>query len=500
MRHNPCLYEFNARLFLRRMSDKYRRRLTLATIPEEAWQELVHQGFDLVWLMGVWQRSPGSRQRALIDPVLRQAYDQALPGWTDDDIGGSPYAIYAYSPDPSLGGPEELTQLRRKLNQYGLGLVLDFIPNHLAVDHPWTLSYPGRFVQGRDTDVHNHPDWFFSPEKGAYLAHGRDPNFPPWTDTAQLSFYSDDLRQALIKELWRVTEVADGVRCDMAMLALNDVFGDVWGEVITGYTRPETEFWAEAIGQVKQRRPDFLFLAEVYWGLEKALQELGFDFTYNKQLYDRLRLSSVEEIRRYLMSDSLYLKRSAHFIENHDEPRAVIAFGQERSLAAAVIMSTIPGLRIFHDGQFIGRRVQLPVQMVREPKEVPDSGVMQFYERLMAICTRPAFHDGEWRLMKVNHTWEGNESNQSLLAWSWHYTAKTEIVILNYSPNPAQGRLKVPLPEVNKGKIQFLDELTGITYVRDPDEVRNQGLYIALEPYQAHLFNIDMVQSGEPCL
>ena len=130
MRHNSYLYEVNARLFLRRMSEKYRRILTLATIPEEEWQELSRQGFDLIWLMGVWQRSPGSRQKALLDPALRRAYDQALPGWTDDDIAGSPYAIYSYSLDPLLGRPGELAQLKQKLNQYGLGLVLDFVPNH----------------------------------------------------------------------------------------------------------------------------------------------------------------------------------------------------------------------------------------------------------------------------------------------------------------------------------------------------------------------------------
>lgn len=490
VRHNPCLYEVNARLFLRRMSEKYRRRLTLATIPEEVWQELSHKGFDLVWLMGVWQRSPGSRQKALIDPVLQRAYDQALPGWNEDDISGSPYAIYSYSLDPSLGGPGELAQLKGKLNRYGLGLMLDFIPNHLAVDHPWTFSHRGRFIQGKYADVHNHPDWFFITKKEIYLAHGRDPNFPPWTDTAQINFYSIDSRGALIDELLRIAEVADGVRCDMAMLALNDVFGNVWGEVITSYPRPETEFWAEAIGQVKQRRPNFLFLAEVYWGLEKKVQELGFDFTYNKQLYDRLRLSSAGEIRNYLLSGALYLKRSAHFIENHDEPRAVTTFGQERSLAAAIIISTIPGLRIFHDGQFMGYRVHIPVQMVRESKEVPDSSIMQFYERLMVIGSSPAFHDGEWNPMEVNHAWQGNESYQNLLAWSWHYAAETKIVIVNYSPNPAQGRLKVPLPEANIGRMLFLDELTGTTYIRDPDEVSSQGLYIALEPYHAHLFDM----------
>ncbi len=449
MRDNPHLYEANAYLFLRRVSEKYHRPMVLADIPEEEWQFFTQLGVDLIWLMGVWQRSPGSRQKALLDPALRQEYERALPGWSAEDVAGSPYAVYAYSLEPSMGRQGELAKLKSKLNRHGLSLVLDFVPNHLAADHPWTASHPECFVQGDKVDVRNHPDWFFSPKKGIYLAHGRDPNFPPWTDTVQLNLYSVELRQAITRELLQIAEVADGVRCDMAMLALNNIFANVWGKVITNYLRPETEFWTEAIRQVKQKRPDFLFIAEVYWGLEKRLQELGFDFTYNKQLYDRLRFSTSGEIRSYLMAESSYLKRSAHFIENHDEPRAVTAFGHRRSQAAAVILSTLPGLRMFHDGQLIGRHIHLPVQMVREPDEIPDSGMRQFYERLLTICTKPAFHDGEWKLMEVNHAWEGNESDQNLLAWSWHYADETKIVIVNYSSDPTQGRLKVSVPEAN---------------------------------------------------
>ena len=187
-------------------------------------------------------------------------------------------------------------------------------------------AFPSSAIHpGEEADARAHPDAFFSPDRGVYLAHGRDPNFPPWTDTAQLNFYSTDLRQALIKELLRIAEVADGVRCDMAMLALNDVFGGVWGK-LANYPKPDTEFWAEAITQVKQRRPDFLFLAEAYWGLEKQLQQLGFDFTYDKVFYDRLRFSNARDIREHLMTDGPYQQRSVHFIENHDEERAVTRF------------------------------------------------------------------------------------------------------------------------------------------------------------------------------
>jgi hypothetical protein len=489
MHRHPHLYEVNARIFLRRVSEKYHRTLTLATIPDEEWQWLAQPGFDLLWPMGVWQRSPYARQQALVNEFLRREYDRALPGWTPEDVAGSPYAIYNYNLDPALGQPMELAQLKSRLNRLGLGLILDFVPNHLAADHPWVLAHPEWFVPGREADVRTHPDWFFSPVSHIYLAHGRDPNFPPWSDTVQLNFYSTGLRSALINELLRLAEVADGVRCDMAMLALNEVFERVWGEVLRDYPRPQTEFWTEAIARVKERRPDFLFLAEAYWGLERKLQQLGFDFTYDKVLYDRLRYATPSDIREYLMADSGYQAHSVRFIENHDEPRAAVAFGRERSLAAALIIATIPGLRLFHDGQLEGRRISLPVQLVREPGEAVDREMVQFYERLLRITSASVFHEGEWRLLPVSRAWEGNESYHNLLAWFWRSARIFKVVVVNYSANQSQCRLLLPLSSEITEHIIFKDELTGTVYVRDAAEVGRQGLYVDLKPYYAHILD-----------
>jgi len=477
MRRHPLLYEINARLFIKRVSEKYHRALTLATVPEEEWQLLARRGFDLVWLMGVWQRSPVARQQALLNPALRQQYDHALPGWTDIDIAGSPYAILDYSLDQALGEATELAKLKSKLNQLGLGLMLDFVPNHLARDHPWTTSHPQWFIQGSEADVIAHPEWFFSPRRGLHLAHGRDPNFPPWTDTAQVNFYSPDLRQALISKLREIAEVADGVRCDMAMLALNDMFEGIWGAMVKGHPHTQTEFWAEAIGKVRQHRPDFLFLAEAYWGLEHKLQLMGFDFTYDKPFYDRLLSSTPTDIRNYLMSNTPYCERSARFIENHDERRAITAFGRERSLAAAVILATVPGLRLFHDGQLEGKRIQLPTQLVSEPVETADAEVVQFYDRLLKVVNQSAFHNGEWGLADDGH--------HNLLVWLWRYVKQLEVVVVNYSPSPGQGWLKLPSPLKTTGEIMLRDELSGVTYSRDTREIDRQGLYVNLAPYHA---------------
>jgi len=190
------------------------------------------------------------------------------------------------------------------------------------------------------------------------------------------------------------------------------------------------------------------------------------------------------------MSNGMYQERSVRFIENHDELRAIIAFGRERSLAAAVILATIPGLRLFHDGQLEGRRIRQPIQLVREPKEAADAEIMKFYDRLLMVGKAAAFHEGEWRLIEVSQAGEGNKSHHNLLAWLWHYAEQRKIVVVNYSPNPVQGWLKLPLPLKTMGEVVLRDELTGLTYARDANDVVRQRLYIDLSPYHAQILDM----------
>ena len=491
LRRFPDLYEINACLFLRRMRRKYDQQLTLATIPEAEWQAIAGQGFDIIWLMGVWERSPKSRQEALAHPELRNEYDRALPDWTDDDISGSPYAVHAYELYPFLGRPGDLALLKTKLNKIGLRLVLDFVANHLATDHSWVETHPQRFVQADSAGQKEHPDWFFSPGGGRYFAHGRDPNFPPWTDTVQVNFYSPDLREALIGELKRIASVSDGVRCDMAMLALNEVFGRVWGGY-AGYPEPKTEFWTEALGQVKQSRPDFLFMAEVYWDMERQIQRLGFDFTYDKGLYDRLRYSGSSEIRDRL-KDEPYQEHSVHFIENHDEERATAAFGSERSMAAAAVISTIPGLRFFQDGQFEGYRTRLPIQLIRQPAETPDNEIQYFYGRLLAACNSPVFHDGLWQVLDVGQVGEEATAHPDILAWLWRFDKQMKIVVINYTSGHSYGWLKLPLPAGARG-ITVEEELPDRLLPRSTNPVEGRGVYLELKPWQAQILSVSEIQ------
>ena len=101
--------------------------------------------------------------------------------------------------------------------------MLDFVPNHMAPDHPWIDEHPDYFIHGSETDLARSPRNYcrVPTQNGSLLlAYGRDPYFEGWPDTLQLNYGNPQLQQAMIGELERIAGQCDGVRCDMAMLRL----------------------------------------------------------------------------------------------------------------------------------------------------------------------------------------------------------------------------------------------------------------------------------------
>jgi hypothetical protein len=490
-RRHPHLYELNARLVIERQAALHGRRLAIGAIPEAEWRRLGAHGFDLVWPMGIWRRSDASRRIAREHPGLRVEYDRVLPGWDEGDVGGSPYAVADYAIDPAIGGPDDLVRLRRALDRCGLGLIVDFVPNHLAVDHPWVRSHPERLVAGTPQAVRDHPDRFFSPRPGLHLAYGRDPYSSPWTDTVQINHFAGGAREALGDDLLQIAALADGVRCDMAMLVLDDAFRATWSGVVAAVAHVNwPDFWPEAMARVKQRFPGFLFIAEAYRDVERLLA-MGFDYIYDKGLYDRLLQGDAGAVREHLAANPS--DRFVRFIENHDEPRAAQAFGPARSRAAAIVAGTSPGCRLFHDGQAEGRRVRLPVQLIREPDEPADPDTALFHDRLLRILDAPVFHSGEHRLLEVTPAGDPGAGHRNLLAWSWEEGGDLRIVVVNYSGMRSSGRLRFRLPPPRGGsgdpdRVDLDDLLHDVSYQRDRHEVADPGLYVELPPWDAHLF------------
>lgn len=487
-RPGPLLYEINTWPWLHALSVARQEPVTLGTVPDETLDALAAWGFDAVWLMGVWERSPLGRQAALEHPDLQEGYRRALPDFTAEDVIGSPYAVRRYAVDPALGGPGELAALRARLAARGLKLILDYVPNHVARDHEWLQTAPECIVQGSPDDLKLQPGYFFSGPGGRVFAHGRDPHFPAWTDTAQINAFSPAARNRAATTLLEIAGQCDGLRCDMAMLVTNRVFGQTWGENAAAV--PEAEFWEVVIPVVKEQNPDFLFLAEVYWDLEWELLAQGFDYAYDKRLYDRLVEGSARTIGEHLHADPVFQRHMVRFIENHDERRAAEVLGPGRDRAAAALVTTLPGAALLHEGQLAGHRVRLPVQLGRRPAEPSDAATLAFYGALLAEARHPVYHEGTWRLRATSPAWDLNATHRSLIAFTWQAGEERRLVVVNYSAASAQGRVRLPDFGLEGRAWTLHDALDGADYQRSGDEMVNDGLYVDLRPWGMHVLSI----------
>ncbi|WP_433829876.1 alpha-amylase [Actinoplanes sp. CA-015351] len=481
-----AIYEIDTWPWLEGLSRRLGRTVTLAEVPGEIWDEVAADGLDAVWLMGVWERSPAGLALAHADENLQRAFREALPDFTPDDVTGSPYCVRRYAVDDRLGGRDGLAKARAELNSRGLRLVLDYVPNHTAPDHPGTVEHPEWYIEGTPEDLAADPaSWFTT--GGRVLAHGRDPLFPAWPDVAQLNAFAPGLREATAAVLIDIGEQCDGVRCDMAMLLTNEIFARTWGRYAG--PAPSEEFWPSIFATVRAVNPDLVLIAEAYWDMEWTLQQQGFDFCYDKRLYDRLVHENADAVRTHLAAGRDYQDRLIRFLENHDEPRAATTMPGGRDRAAAIAVATLPGAILWHDGQFEGRRAHLPVFLNRYRDEPADLGLREFYHRLLAL-TAP-LRRGDWRLLGCDG-WPDNASHRDVLAWAWYDDdAPRQVIVINFAAHDSQGNVRLPWPALAGRAWRLTNLLDGRVFERDGDDLVANGLFVDLPPWGAHVLTVE---------
>jgi hypothetical protein len=479
----PLLFQVNTRVWLTDLARRLGRPVSLDDIPDDELDGVARQGFDWIWLLSVWQTGRAGQRVSRTNPGWRAEFQQTLPDLREDDIAGSGFAITGYTTDPSLGGDPALARLRTRLQLRGLRLMLDFVPNHSALDHPWVESHPEYFVPGSEADLLREPQ-NYTRNGQQVLAHGRDPYFPGWPDTLQLDYSNPATQQAMAAELERIAGQCDGVRCDMAMLVLPDVFERTWGR------RPDP-FWPRVIHQIREEFPAFRFMAEVYWDLEWTVQQDGFDYAYDKRLYDRLREKHARPVREHFHAGLDYQDKLARFLENHDEPRAAATFSREVHEAAAVITFLSPGLRFFHHGQFEGRRKRISPHLVRAPQESRDDVLQRFYGRLMSVLGRGTTRDGRWQLLECAPAWDGNWTWDGFVAFAWHGAGGERLMVaVNYAANQGQCYVRLPFADLAGRSVRFNDLMADHTYDRAGSDIASSGLYLDLPPWGYHVFDM----------
>lgn len=483
----PALLQINTRVWLTALSRTLGRPTTLDDIPDDKLDRLAQAGFDWVWFLSVWQTGAAGREVSRSNPEWRHEFQETLPDLTDDDIPGSGFAITDYNVHQALGGDAALARLRARLAKRGLRLMLDFVPNHTGLDHSWVNDHPEYYLAGSEIDLARAPKnytWVRRPRGDLLLAHGRDPYFPGWPDTLQLNYANPATQEAMIAVLEKIAGQCDGVRCDMAMLVLPDVFERTWG-------MPSEPFWEKATQRVRRKAPGFCFMAEVYWDLEWTLQQKGFDYAYDKRLYDRLRDHHARPVREHFLAGLDYQDKLARFLENHDEPRAAATFPPGIHEAAAVLTFLSPGLRFFHQGQFEGRKKRISPHLGRAPEEPPDQTLGEFYNRLLKVLRKSIVRDGRWQLLECVPAWEGNWTHDCIIAFSWELPEKERMLVaVNYAPNQSQCRVRLPFGDLRGKSCRFQDQLGSEGFDRNGDELQSQGLYLDMPPWQACAFTV----------
>ncbi|MFW9901224.1 MAG: alpha-amylase family glycosyl hydrolase [Candidatus Thorarchaeota archaeon] len=483
---NPRIYEINTWPWVHFLSEKYNEEITLENIPEQFLdQEL--KNFDAVWLMGVWERSPASKKIALEHPGLQKEYHNALYDFKDGDVVGSPYSVYYYHVDKIFGGLDGLKMIKKRLAEKDIRLILDYVPNHVSIDSLWTFE-SDLFIEGTLDDLMTHPYDYFSIGDSVY-AYGRDPNFPPWTDVIQINAFSPEARRKTINTLLSIAELCDGVRCDMAMLMTNKIFSRTWGKKAGSI--PNKEFWEEIIPIIKQKYPNFLFIAEVYWDMEWELQQQGFDFCYDKRLYERLAHENAISVRDHLKAEWAYQSKLLRFIENHDELRAIEKFGKDKSYAAALLAFTLPGARLIYEGQTRGYKIKLPVQLGRPANEEDDKSSIDFYQKLLKSIPGRDFESASWALCETESVNSDDYSFLNIISYLWWTNKSYRLIVVNYSLNPSKAHVRISPFHFDTHKWTFTDLLHQKSYTYNGEDLYKYGLYVELGAWSGHLFSIE---------
>lgn len=494
----PSLYQINTRPWLNRLSREQGQEVaTLDDIPDAALDRVADGGFDWVWFRSVWQTGEAGRRVSREHPAWRGEFAATLPDLREEDISGSGFAISGYVVHRALGGDEALARLRWRLQDRGLRLMLDFVPNHTALDHPWVEAHPEYYIGGTEVNLAREPqNYTRRPCEGEnrLFAYGRDPYFSGWPDTLQLNYGNPATQEAMLGELLKIAGQCDGVRCDMAMLVLPEVFERTWGI-------GSEPFWPRVIPCVRERVPDFRFMAEVYWDLEWTLQRQGFDWAYDKRLYDRLRERHARPVREHFWAGLDYQDRLSRFLENHDEPRAAATFPPGVHEAAAVITYLAPGLRFFQEGQFEGRTVRISPHLCRDPDEPINARLKAFYDRLLAVLRDPAVREGRWRLLDRVPAWNGNETFNDFLTFSWQGSEGEGegeevplLVAVNYAAHQSQCYMRLPFPALDGHSWRLVDQLGTAVYDRDGGDLLRRGLYLDMGAWAYHAFRLEAIE------
>ena len=370
-----------------------------------------------------------------------------------------------------------------------------------------------------------------------YIYHGNDGTQMPWNDTAQLDYLKPQVREAVIQTILDVARRFPVIRFDAAMTlarkhiarlwypppghggaipsrAENSVPQHVFDEMVPG------EFWREVVERVKAEVPDTLLLAEAFWMMEGYfVRTLGMHRVYNSAFMHMLRdednAGYRAGIRGVLEYSPAILERYVNFMNNPDEETAIEQFGSgDKYFGIATMMATLPGLPMFGHGQVEGFSEKYGMEYTRAYRdESVNEGLVAHHERVIFPLLRRRDLFSSVQNFVFFDFGNGHDVNENVFAFAnqSRQTGEHSLVIYNNGYERAEGQILSSTP-INVGDVDsprleqrsFADAI-GITgddstvyglwdlnqdrwLLRTAGELRNEGLRVELNGYQAHVF------------
>ncbi|MGW8312081.1 MAG: alpha-amylase family glycosyl hydrolase [Desulfuromonadales bacterium] len=539
-------------VWLDQLSSRYQIRIsTLAEIPDQELASLAAQGFNALWLIGIWERSVASR-------TIKQ-----LCG--NPEAEASAYALHAYRVAADLGGESALQDLEQRCHRHGIRLACDVVPNHTGIDSEWLKEHPDWFLQ---TEAPPYPAYRFTgPDLCAadgisiriedgywdhsdaavvcehhdhasgrrrYIYHGNDGTHMPWNDTAQLNFLLPEVRQAMSDLIVAIARRFSLIRFDAAMTLARKHFRRLWFPPPGGSAGVPSrsafwmsdndfdrafpvEFWREVVDRINREVPDTLLIAEAFWLMESYfVRNLGMHRVYNSAFMNMLKREENAKYRKILKDILAYnpeiLKRYVNFMNNPDEATAVEQFDKgDKYFGVATLLATLPGLPMFGHGQVEGYREKYGMEYRRAYwDEKPDAGFVAHHERQI------------FPLLRIRHLFAGVDHfslydfvsahgiDDNVYAYSNGPAGSKVLVVYNNSVQPTQGSLHQAAPKASpqqegaawpmpplwrelgldpaRGAYCRFRNLAGAEYLRKVDDI-SQGFALQLGSYEHLVFH-----------
>jgi hypothetical protein len=252
-----------------------------------------------------------------------------------------------------------------------------------------------------------------------------------------------------------------------------------------------SSIWPETIAAVKRDHAEFVFIAEVYWNYEQKLQEHGFDYTYDKALYDKVLERRAAPLRQHLLAALPYQERMVRFLENHDEARVASKLTLPEHLAAAVVTFFSPGMRFVHNGQLTGRRVRVPVHLRRAPQEKVCREIEAMYKVLLPLVGIPCNKHGKWHLLDTVRAWSDNPTNENFICYLIEHPIQTLLIVVNFASYRGQCFVRIPARDWLEDSMEFRDLLSHERMVRSSSDILDRGLFVDMGEWQSHIFQVE---------